>query len=170
MCGRFARVTELEAVRRLLGFETADLIELHPRYNVAPTQDVAAVRLGDGRRSLVMLRWGLVPSWAKEAKIAHSLINARSETVAEKPAFRSAFKARRCLIPARRRTAGRAERYCARPRIATRPVVSGPVRRVMLQPDPRARSLDMPRTIRDGEKRDTRSPRHFCPGPVCLSR
>jgi putative SOS response-associated peptidase YedK len=103
MCGRFARATELERMRRLLGFEKADeaaLVELHPRYNIAPTQAVAAVRLEDGHRTLVALRWGLIPSWSKDPKLAHSLINARSETVAEKPAFRSAFKSRRCLIPA----------------------------------------------------------------------
>jgi len=58
------------------------------------------VRVEDGHRALVSLKWGLIPSWAKDAKIAYSLINARSETVAEKPAFRAAFKARRCLIPA----------------------------------------------------------------------
>jgi putative SOS response-associated peptidase YedK len=100
MCGRFARASDLESVNRLLRFDTADLSELHPRYNVAPTQAVPAARLQDGRRALVTLRWGLVPVWAKDLKIGYSLINARSETVAEKPAFRSAFKSRRCLIPA----------------------------------------------------------------------
>jgi len=58
------------------------------------------VRVEDGRRALGSLKWGLIPSWAKDAKIGYSLINARSETVAEKPAFRAAFKSRRCLIPA----------------------------------------------------------------------
>jgi len=100
MCGRFARASELEAVLRLLRFDTSELTELHPRYNVAPSQQVPAARLEDGKRVLVSLKWGLIPSWAKDAKIAYSLINARSETVAEKPAFRAAFKSRRCLIPA----------------------------------------------------------------------
>ena len=100
MCGRFARANDLDAVRRLLRFDTSELEELHPRYNVAPSQTVAALRVEDGRRLLLPLKWGLIPSWAKDAKIGYSLINARSETVAEKPAFRSAFKARRCLIPA----------------------------------------------------------------------
>jgi putative SOS response-associated peptidase YedK len=100
MCGRFARATELERIRRLLEFEMADLAELHPRYNIAPTQAVAAVRLEDDHRALVTLRWGLIPSWARDAQIGNSLINARSETVADKPAFRPAFKTRRCLIPA----------------------------------------------------------------------
>jgi putative SOS response-associated peptidase YedK len=65
-----------------------------PRYNIAPTQQVPAVRLGeDGKRQLVGLRWGLIPSWAKDAKIAYGTINARADTVATKPAFRSAYKA-----------------------------------------------------------------------------
>jgi len=100
MCGRFARATELEAILRRLRFDTSELTELHPRYNVAPGQAVAAVRAEDGRRLLVSLKWGLIPSWATDPKIAFSLINARAETVAEKPAFRAAFKARRRLIPA----------------------------------------------------------------------
>ncbi|GAB6068421.1 SOS response-associated peptidase [Methylothermus subterraneus] len=71
------------------------------RYNIAPTQEVAAVRVAaDGKRELVPLRWGLIPHWAKEAKTDYSTINARAETVAEKPAFRFAFRHRRCLIPA----------------------------------------------------------------------
>jgi putative SOS response-associated peptidase YedK len=72
-----------------------------PRYNIAPTQEVPAVRAAaQGGRELVVLRWGLVPAWAKDRAIASRLINARSESVAEKPAFRRAFAARRCLLPA----------------------------------------------------------------------
>jgi putative SOS response-associated peptidase YedK len=101
MCGRFLQLSSRDELARLFGFETADAVpELFPRYNVAPTQPVAAVRQDDGRRTLVLLRWGLIPPWAKDARIAYSCINARGETVAEKPAFRAAFKARRCLIPA----------------------------------------------------------------------
>src|SRR5215470_17819731 len=100
MCGRFARATELDAVLRLLRFDTSELTELHPRYNVAPSQAVAALRIEDGHRALVNLKWGLIPSWAKDAKIGYSLINARSDTVATKPSFRSAFKRRRCLVVA----------------------------------------------------------------------
>jgi putative SOS response-associated peptidase YedK len=77
-------------------------MEWTPRYNIAPTQTVAAVRSaesGDGRE-LSLVKWGLIPSWAKDAKIGNSLINARADTVATKPSFRSAFKKRRCLIPA----------------------------------------------------------------------
>ena len=75
-------------------------LNLRPRYNVAPSQDVAAVRANDEGRTLAMLRWGLIPAWAKDSAIGHRLINARSETAPEKPSFRSAFRHRRCLIPA----------------------------------------------------------------------
>ena len=75
-----------------------DFADRGPRYNIAPTQEVAAVRLADGKRELAMLHWGLIPVWAKEKKIAFSTINARGDTVATKPAFRSAFKRRRCLV------------------------------------------------------------------------
>lgn len=99
MCGRFSLTTPLEGLRALFGFE--ELPNLAPRSNIAPTQRVAAVRQGeDGRRHLAELRWGLVPVWAKDLSIGARMINARGETVAEKPAFRSAFKSRRCLIAA----------------------------------------------------------------------
>jgi putative SOS response-associated peptidase YedK len=73
-----------------------------PRYNIAPTQDVVVVRsdAGGGRRTASMMRWGLLPSWSKGVASGAPMINARSETLAEKPAFRSAFRSRRCLIPA----------------------------------------------------------------------
>jgi putative SOS response-associated peptidase YedK len=71
------------------------------RYNIAPTQEAPVVRTaGDGTREAAMLRWGLVPSWAKDIKIGTKMINARSETAPEKPSFRSAFRHRRCLVPA----------------------------------------------------------------------
>jgi putative SOS response-associated peptidase YedK len=69
-----------------------------PRYNIAPKQAVAAVRSSASLRNFAQLRWGLIPSWSSEPKIAYKLINARAETVADKPSFRSAFKQRRCLI------------------------------------------------------------------------
>lgn len=75
-------------------------VQLPLRYNIAPTQAVAAVRrsASTGERELAMLHWGLVPAWSKDAKMAGAMINARAETVAEKPAFRSAFASRRCLV------------------------------------------------------------------------
>lgn len=98
MCGRFTLrlpPTELVKVFALLREPV-----LSPRFNVAPTQSVPVIRQTGGDRELVLMRWGLIPSWAKDAALGASLINARAETVAEKPSFRSAFKKRRCLIPA----------------------------------------------------------------------
>jgi putative SOS response-associated peptidase YedK len=96
MCGRFAFYSPHEAVARLFG--VADGPEVEPRYNIAPTQFVAAVRESGGPREVAMLYWGLVPSWAKEKSIGARMINARSETLAEKPSFRNAWKRRRCLV------------------------------------------------------------------------
>jgi putative SOS response-associated peptidase YedK len=79
--------------------ELRDVVDLPPRYNIAPTQDVAVVQGDDSGRVLTTMRWGLIPSWTKVPKKAPLLNNARAETVAEKPSFRSAFKCRRCLIP-----------------------------------------------------------------------
>ena len=91
--------TPVEGVRQVFGF--IEQPNLAPRTNIAPTQAAAAVRLGeDGGRHFVWLKWGLIPSWAKEAAIGSRMINARAETVAEKPAFRSAFRRRRCLLVA----------------------------------------------------------------------
>jgi len=96
MCGRYSITTPLEAMRQLFHFDGSP--NLAPRYNVAPTQSVPVVRRKNGGRELVLLRWGLIPSWAKDARIGASLINARGETVQSKPAFRSAFAKRRCLV------------------------------------------------------------------------
>jgi putative SOS response-associated peptidase YedK len=96
MCGRFAFYSPHEAVARLFG--VADAPEVEPRYNIAPTQFVAVVRESGGPREVAMLYWGLVPSWAKEKSIGARMINARSETLAEKPSFRNAWKRRRCLV------------------------------------------------------------------------
>ena len=99
MCGRFTQAADGEIIARV--FDLPEAPELSPRYNIAPTQDVAAVRLAEsGGRELVQLHWGLIPSWAKERAIGARMINARAETLAEKPAFRSAFRERRCLIVA----------------------------------------------------------------------
>lgn len=96
MCGRFAFYSPHEAVTRLFG--VVDAPEVEPRYNIAPTQFVAAVRETGGPREVAMLYWGLVPSWAKEKSIGARMINARSETLAEKPSFRNAYQRRRCLV------------------------------------------------------------------------
>ncbi|HXN15120.1 MAG TPA: SOS response-associated peptidase [Usitatibacter sp.] len=74
---------------------------IRPRFNIAPTQEAPVIRAAkDGGREVAMLRWGLVPFWAKDPKIGHKMINARGETVLEKPAFRNAFASRRCIVPA----------------------------------------------------------------------
>jgi putative SOS response-associated peptidase YedK len=100
MCGRFLLTASGEELANL--FELAEVPSLEPRYNIAPTQPMAAVRLVEGtsKREWVWLRWGLVPSWSKDPRSGIKAINARSESVAEKPAFRSAFRRRRCLVPA----------------------------------------------------------------------
>ena len=97
MCGRFAFYSPSEAAAALFGVSTSIAVE--PRYNIAPTQYIAAVRNDENKqRELVMLRWGLVPFWAKEASIGNRMINARAETVAEKPAYRAAYRHRRCVV------------------------------------------------------------------------
>jgi putative SOS response-associated peptidase YedK len=122
MCGRYSLTTPVEGLRQLFAFPEQP--NLQPRYNIAPTKEVAVVRAaravdapaeseegggGEGGeadggygagRHLVLLRWGLIPAWAKNPAIGARLINARAETLAEKPAFRSAFRTRRCLVPA----------------------------------------------------------------------
>ena len=107
MCGRFTQRMSWQELHELMDLVGTPL-NLRPRYNAAPSQDVAVIRSGDpGSRSgasdgrtLAMLRWGLIPAWAKDPAIGHRLINARSETAAEKPSFRAAYRHRRCLIPA----------------------------------------------------------------------
>ncbi|MDZ4735421.1 MAG: SOS response-associated peptidase [Rhodospirillaceae bacterium] len=101
MCGRYSLSTAPEAMRRLFQLE-GPLLNLEPRYNVAPTQMVPVIRpRRDGGNELTMMRWGLVPAWSKTGPGKGPLmINARAETVADQPAFRSAFRERRCLVPA----------------------------------------------------------------------
>jgi putative SOS response-associated peptidase YedK len=99
MCGRYSLTTPVEGLRQVFGF--LEQPNLAPGYNIAPTQQVAALRLGeDGERHFVRLRWGLVPAWAKDLSIGARMINARAESAAEKPAFRAAFRSRRCLVMA----------------------------------------------------------------------
>ncbi len=99
MCGRYLITTPVEGLRAVFGFRNP-APNLPPRYNVAPTQRVPVIRPAAGGRSIDLLRWGLVPSWAKDLSVGSRMINARGETVAEKPAYRAAFRARRCLVPA----------------------------------------------------------------------
>ncbi len=97
MCGRFAFYSPAEATAALFG--VSNVPELKPRFNIAPTQSIAAIRLDSKEsREVVLLRWGLVPFWAKDPSIGNRMINARAETVAEKPSFRAAYRKRRCLI------------------------------------------------------------------------
>ena len=98
MCGRYTLSTS--AGRLAEKFQLDSTVEVPPSYNVAPTQQVAAVIEDEEGRRLEMLRWGLVPSWADDPDIGARMINARSETAPEKPSFRRAFRGRRCLIPA----------------------------------------------------------------------
>jgi putative SOS response-associated peptidase YedK len=97
MCGRFAIYTPFRRLWQQLGLD----LDLPPRYNIAPSQDIPIIRLNpSGTYEVVDAHWGLIPFWAKDRKIGYSTINARAETVAEKPAFRAAFMHRRCIIPA----------------------------------------------------------------------
>ncbi len=112
MCGRYALYTPIEAVARLFGVEEIHAHDVAPRYNIAPTQEVPIVRRSPYAeaaapapgavppRELALARWGLVPFWAKDPAIGNRMINARGETVAGKPAFRAAFRKRRCLVAA----------------------------------------------------------------------
>ncbi|HZL39385.1 MAG TPA: SOS response-associated peptidase [Pseudolabrys sp.] len=98
MCGRYTVTSAPKAMRTLFGWDEEP--NFPPRYNVAPAQPIAIVRLAGGKRQFALVRWGLLPSWVKDPRTFSLLINARGETVLEKPAFRAAMKRRRCLIPA----------------------------------------------------------------------
>jgi putative SOS response-associated peptidase YedK len=97
MCGRYTLRTPIDSLVEAFEIEEYPS-SITPSYNIAPTQEVAAVVEEDEKRRLEMLRWGLIPSWAKDPAIGNKMINARAETVSEKPSFRKAFKVRRCLI------------------------------------------------------------------------
>ena len=121
MCGRF---TLFDSAASIAGtFGVAEVPSLAPRYNIAPSQPVTAVRIppGGGEREVALLRWGLIPSWAKDPFLGNRMINARAETAAGKPAFRSAIRRRRCLVPASgfyewKRTNGRKQPFYIRRR------------------------------------------------------
>jgi putative SOS response-associated peptidase YedK len=100
MCGRYTNLFKWKQLHRLMTLTTPPM-ELGERYNIAPTQSAPVVRAADvGGVCVDLLRWGLIPSWADDASIGGGLINARSETVAQKPAFRAAYRGRRCVVPA----------------------------------------------------------------------
>jgi putative SOS response-associated peptidase YedK len=98
MCGRFVITSPPEALRKIFGY--ADQPNFPPRFNISPTQPIPVVIIENGIRHFRLMRWGLIPAWVKDARKFTLLINARSETVRDKPAFKNAMKRRRCLIPA----------------------------------------------------------------------
>lgn len=98
MCGRYTLMASPEAVRNF--FRYAERPNFPPRYNIAPTQPIAVVRLVNRQRQFALMRWGLLPSWVKDPKPFSLIVNARGEGVIDKPSFRAAMKRRRCLIPA----------------------------------------------------------------------
>jgi len=98
MCGRYCITTAPEAIRRI--FRYPQQPNFPPRYNVAPTQPVPVVRVVEGEREFALVRWGLIPAWVKDPKDFSLVINARGESVQEKPAFKNAIRRRRCLFPA----------------------------------------------------------------------
>jgi putative SOS response-associated peptidase YedK len=119
MCGRYLILSSPEAFRRLLGYPQQP--DFPPRYNVAPTQPVPIVRMMEGQRQFALVRWGLIPPWAKDPRKLTLLVNAGAESVNEKPAFRNAMRRRRCLFPADgfydwKVEAGRKRQFCVRPK------------------------------------------------------
>ncbi len=99
MCGRYALKTPARELASHFGLD--EVVDVAPRYNISPGTDIPTIRHSpEGKRVMHLLRWGLVPHWAKDPSIGAKLSNARGETVAEKPSFRDAFKRRRCLVPA----------------------------------------------------------------------
>ena len=118
MCGRFVQTLDADDYAEFFGAAVSATESLAPSYNVAPAKQVYAVAEHEGERLLGTFRWGLVPSWAKDPKIGSRQINARAETAADKPAFRSSFRRRRCIIPAdgffewqKRETGGKVPHY-----------------------------------------------------------
>src|ERR1700733_13395255 len=98
MCARYVITSPADAIRALFGYD--DRPTFPPRYNVAPTQPIPIVRLDEGKRAFALVRWGFLPSWVKDPRTFSLLVNARGESVIDKPAFRNAMRRRRCLVPA----------------------------------------------------------------------
>jgi putative SOS response-associated peptidase YedK len=100
MCGRFTLHSPESQIREAFNLEHTEPLGLEPRFNIAPSQDIPIIRDTESGHELTMARWGLIPGWSNESRIKYSTINARIESVAEKPTYRTSFKRRRCLIPA----------------------------------------------------------------------
>jgi putative SOS response-associated peptidase YedK len=100
MCGRFTLHTPESQIREVFNLKHTEPLGLSPRYNISPSQDIPIILDTENNQEIVMARWGLIPTWSKESKSKYSTINARIESVAEKPTYRTPFKQRRCLIPA----------------------------------------------------------------------
>jgi putative SOS response-associated peptidase YedK len=100
MCGRFTNRAKPEQVKKEFKVENENSNLFQPRFNIAPSQMIDVVFEPESERILSQLKWGLVPHWAKDSEIGNRMINARAETLTEKPSFREAFKSRRCIIPA----------------------------------------------------------------------
>ena len=100
MCGRFTLHTPESKIREAFSLDHTEPLGLKPRYNITPSQQIPIIRDTETSREMIMAQWGLVPNWSKEPKTKYSTINARIESVAEKPTYRTPFKRRRCLIPA----------------------------------------------------------------------
>src|SRR3990170_4558902 len=98
MCGRMTLTTDKDDLQSRFGYTDDSRVLFKPRYNIAPSQDSPVVTVKEDNRVLIMMRWGLIPFWAKEASIGYKMINAKSETIAEKPSFRKPFKEKRCLV------------------------------------------------------------------------
>ena len=119
MCGRYLILSSPEAFRRLFGYREQP--SFPPRYNVAPTQPVPIVRMAEGARQFALVRWGLIPPWVDDPRGFTLIVNARAESVNDKPAFRNAMRRRRCLFPADgfyewKDDAGRKRAFCVRPK------------------------------------------------------
>ena len=100
MCGRFSLQTPEDKIREAFNLQVGMQLNLSPRYNIAPSQDIPIIRDTEEGHELTLAKWGLIPHWSKEPQTKYSTINARIETVAEKPTYRTSFKSKRCLIPA----------------------------------------------------------------------
>jgi putative SOS response-associated peptidase YedK len=100
MCGRFSLHTPESQIREAFNLDHTEPLGLNPHYNIAPSQQIPVIRDTETDREMVLAQWGLVPHWSKEPKTKYSTINARIESVADKPTYRTPFKRRRCLIPA----------------------------------------------------------------------